>query len=58
MDIDMIRQFREEIEKWEQQKQYPKILLLTAKPNAKAFSAGGDIKDIYHGKTSGKATAE
>ena len=46
IDLDMINLFKKEIKIWEKKKSYPKILMLTSK-NEKAFSAGGDIKDIY-----------
>ena len=58
VDLDMIHQFRQEIEKWEKSSNYPKIVLLTAKPGARAFSAGGDIKDLYNEKMSGNANYE
>ena len=45
----MIRAFRNEIEKWKKT-QYPKIVVLTKNFSSKAFSAGGDIKDIYNAK--------
>jgi enoyl-CoA hydratase/carnithine racemase len=46
IDLDMIRDFREKINEWEING-FPKIVLLTHNPGTKAFSAGGDIKDIY-----------
>lgn len=57
VDIDMIRAFRQQIDQWEIQG-YPHIVLLTANPNSKAFSAGGDIKDLYYQKQSGTAKTE
>lgn len=52
LDLDMIRAFRQQIDHWEQHG-YPKILLLTSNPTSKAFSSGGDIKNLYYKKVSG-----
>ena len=50
IDGEMIDLFKKEIKNWESSKNYPEILMITSK-NPKAFSAGGDIKDMYYKKS-------